>query len=684
MSAFAVAPAGPLAVEPDKRVHYTLGLVLGVDEFQQEQLYHMSGRRWHNRLLHGYGTVHGLAVTTPEPDAADPEIRVSPGVAVDPCGREICVSDTMCVGLTGWLDRHRTTLEELYPGGVDTLPLAVVLCYRECKTDVVPVPGEPCRTQEDAMQASRLRDSFELRLALREEAFFGSPPEETETGLSLYRHAHAEEAAVRAFGELLAGIETVGVAAPGSGREELLAAVRALGETEGEVGSPPSSPPGPIVLPESEVRDAFREAFRVWVTEVRPAIRAREPGGAACDAAHDECCVLLAELDMPVTAGWSVGGVAFEPLEENRPILLHTRLLQEWLELPGGGSDSSDTFATIEPLTDDTVRVWLHFPLPLALEVDDLTAEVASGAAEAPAMVTPVGGVENVFDVQLAAPASDGDTVELRFDLSAMSTLDSPPEPLADVLESGEGGILDRYGPEVRAYAVFRETAPELDEFEQDLEGTHPAATVVGLQGNPVATTAPGSGDVLTWDGTQWTPDSLPAPPAPALPPGTGDVEGTYPALEVVGLRGRSLANVAPSPGQVLTWSSAGAWRPQTPATISENVVTAPEPGLSIVAAGAFRADGAPQGATFGKLEAEPLSLLGHYNLRFESYRAPEGEEFTYILKGVALNPEGGGPPFVVEFVRFFQEHVRIRVADVTGERRPPGFMVEITLIRQG
>ncbi|MEJ2502644.1 MAG: hypothetical protein P8177_04885, partial [Gemmatimonadota bacterium] len=373
--------------------------MLGVDEFQQEQFYHMSGRRWHNRLLHGYGTVHGLAVSTPEPGAVDPEIQVSAGVAVDPCGREICVPDTMCVRLPGWLDRHRPTLEALYPGGVGSLPLAVVLCYRECETDVVPIPGEPCRTEEDAMQASRLRDSFELRLALREEAFFGSPPEETETGLHLFRHPHAEEEAVRAFGALLAGIETVSVAAPGSGRAELLAAVRALGTADGEGSSPPGSPPDSIVLAEDEAPDALREAFRVWVTEVRPAIRAREPGGSACGGAEDACCVLLAEIDLPVTAGWAVAGIAFEPDEERRPVLLHTRLLQEWHALGGGGSGNDDTFATLEAVTDDTVRAWLHYPLPLQLEREDVLVSVDGGAAAAPLAVSPAGGAENVFDV---------------------------------------------------------------------------------------------------------------------------------------------------------------------------------------------------------------------------------------------------------------------------------------------
>ena len=146
MTDFVTATVGAPTLDPWKRVLYSYGLVLGVDEFMQEQTYHVEHHRLHNRVLHGYGTIWGLAVEGPRPGDADPEIRVAAGLAVDPCGREIPVKQVMCVKLRPWLQRWEEWLRPRFGGSPPSpIPLAVVLCYRACETDEAPIPGEPCR-----------------------------------------------------------------------------------------------------------------------------------------------------------------------------------------------------------------------------------------------------------------------------------------------------------------------------------------------------------------------------------------------------------------------------------------------------------------------------------------------------------------------------------------------------------
>src|SRR5215208_6834863 len=108
MTDFATAPAALPRLAPldqSKHVKYTLGMVLGVDDFDQEFAY-LSGRdRWLARDLSGYGTIWGLDITI-EVEDRGPRINVSPGVAVTPCGQLVCVSPAQCAYVNDWLEAH--------------------------------------------------------------------------------------------------------------------------------------------------------------------------------------------------------------------------------------------------------------------------------------------------------------------------------------------------------------------------------------------------------------------------------------------------------------------------------------------------------------------------------------------------------------------------------------------------
>src|SRR5260370_6565301 len=179
MSTFVKRPATPAAAPPDpsKHVNFTLGMVLGVDDLTQEFAYHIGRDQWLVRDLLGYGTVCGLHVTMVS-DKGQPKVEVAEGVALSPLGQLIRVCPAQCAFLNDWLTLHKTDLVPVVSSPPGTPPgtsvkLYVVLCYRECPTDAVPIPGEPCRSEDDAMAPSRLKDDYCLDLRLQ-------PPDQRE------------------------------------------------------------------------------------------------------------------------------------------------------------------------------------------------------------------------------------------------------------------------------------------------------------------------------------------------------------------------------------------------------------------------------------------------------------------------------------------------------------------------
>ena len=69
-------PASTGGLSPDLRVNYQFGLVLGVDEFEQEGLYLRERDERATRSLHGYGTAVGLHVTAARPVVAPDDVEV--------------------------------------------------------------------------------------------------------------------------------------------------------------------------------------------------------------------------------------------------------------------------------------------------------------------------------------------------------------------------------------------------------------------------------------------------------------------------------------------------------------------------------------------------------------------------------------------------------------------------------
>jgi hypothetical protein len=318
MSSFAnMVPPQGAAPDPSKHVQYTQGMVLGVADFQQEFAYHAGHLRWLARDLIGYGTVRGLRVSIVV-TAGVTEVVVSEGVAVGLCGHLLRVPLAQCARLNDWLAANPPPLRSPLgsPLGSPTL-LYVVLSYSECPTEPVPIPGEPCRTQDDSTAMSRLADDFALELT------YTAPDQ------------HEEDEA-RDFLLAMGQVQITDAPGPFVKLPAFLAAVRALGQPP---GSPPSSPlSSPLGSPLAGLRihtadapEFLRAALRVWVTDLRPppTLTAPETGNLP-----PENRLLLAELDVPLKppgpgGSWTVAdptGITIN--EERRPFLVPLRLIQ--------------------------------------------------------------------------------------------------------------------------------------------------------------------------------------------------------------------------------------------------------------------------------------------------------------------------------------------------------------------
>lgn len=445
MSVFQTVTPTTQSLDPLKRVNYTFGLVLGVDEFRQEQTYVIEKDRSQYRLAHGYGTICGLRVRVV--DGVNLEVRVAPGVAINPQGQEIHVQKEMCAKLNDWLTNNKDALQALFGTPPTSLSLCVVLCYRECQTDSVPVPGEPCRTQQDTMAASRIAESFQLKLCVDWEALVTSPPGSPAVDPALanrlcYRPPQVEEDHIREFGELLQRIRITDAAVDFIGKQQLEDLVRQLRTPTGSLplASPAlSSPPwaGPaLYLHPHDAREFLRAAFLVWVTEVRPTLEAQaEP---CAGQASSEQCVLLAELNLSVNGSWQVtGAVTID--ESRRPFLIQSRLLQE--SLLCGGAGTGGGFSAGSVVAAGTYLITAGGAIAFGPTYNELTAVHQAGSPDDGLYLLHWSGSPAYVNPETASPA----THTYLVNGTAMAKSVPKAVPLAfEVLAFQDDGILVR------------------------------------------------------------------------------------------------------------------------------------------------------------------------------------------------------------------------------------------------
>ena len=149
-------PAPARRPRPTKHVKYTLGMVLGVDDFDQEFAYLSARDRWLARDLHGYGTVSGLARDRRGGRSDGPRINVAPGHgahALRAPGLRLAGAVRVPQRLAGRQPASRSAraLAASPPARRRRAgPSRSTSCSatRDCPTDDLPIPGEPCRTED--------------------------------------------------------------------------------------------------------------------------------------------------------------------------------------------------------------------------------------------------------------------------------------------------------------------------------------------------------------------------------------------------------------------------------------------------------------------------------------------------------------------------------------------------------
>src|SRR3989442_285686 len=426
MSQAVALPDGTLS--PDMRVNYEFGLVLGVNEFRQEQEYFLEKDYLYNRELHGYGIVSGLDVTS-DKVGEDVQISVKPGMAIDRWGRPIVVRDTQCARLAAWLAKwEEDNATSSPPVKVsDKLDkdgngkLYVVVSHDECLDMLVPIAGQLCGSSETTQAQSRVRDFYNIELR------WDAP-------------AMPAWDAARCFARLMSLVRIVPELPPYlSDEDKIIEQVQKLGQACPDDGFASATDPNTRVfrLPATEAREALDRIFAIWTTDVRPNLRP-DLLTTGADSTTSDAAFLLAQLDFMVTISDGTSPrftINYCQANKNldgkrplpRPFLLHSQLVQELLLLSQEQKPERG-FATLEVLNAHRLRVWMHHILEQLVippgETKDWSQYFQLKSDDAPISVNGMVAVDNtksVFDLTTADRLVPGARVELTFRLDKLT-----------------------------------------------------------------------------------------------------------------------------------------------------------------------------------------------------------------------------------------------------------------------
>ncbi|MGH8554139.1 MAG: Ig-like domain-containing protein [Gammaproteobacteria bacterium] len=149
-----------------ERVHYFPRQLLTADDLTADSEYFRTKMRRHNRLLHGWGTVCGLAVS-PAPTPELPwRVSIGDGYALGPYGDDIYVAEPVFLDLArcgpGTVTDPCSPSQLRTPGSAIGGTIFVAIQYAECLARPVRAMPAGCACEEEACEYSRIRDSFQI------------------------------------------------------------------------------------------------------------------------------------------------------------------------------------------------------------------------------------------------------------------------------------------------------------------------------------------------------------------------------------------------------------------------------------------------------------------------------------------------------------------------------------------
>lgn len=142
-----------------ERNNFFYGKLMTVRDFFAEQCYFNEKRWLINKATIGWGVVCGLEIK--EINGETGKVKVSPGMALDCCGREILVCEEQIVDLVP--EEDECEKDEKKQRLADTKRYLICIEYRECKTEPLPLPPISC-DQKEQCEFNRIRDSFRIRV----------------------------------------------------------------------------------------------------------------------------------------------------------------------------------------------------------------------------------------------------------------------------------------------------------------------------------------------------------------------------------------------------------------------------------------------------------------------------------------------------------------------------------------